>query len=219
MGIYGFLFVQSSPLTYYLYAFFPVWFWEEVFVRRRALVEGKNKLFAKFSQQDIMKMAFNVAAYLVILEVMVQSYYHREIYTICYVLAAAWPAFYGMDFLRDNTLLCGTWALGCTAMSIFTLLPALKVEDPNLIQLGGLLILILGVFYIAFEKSLLVSTAPHQADAVAKKPNGISRMILGVQVRDTATLEWQYRLADVISGRSDCTFYACDTIERRFFAS
>jgi len=35
---------SKSPITYYSYAIFPVAFWEEVFARRKALVEGKNVL-------------------------------------------------------------------------------------------------------------------------------------------------------------------------------
>ena len=132
VALYSFLFIQSSPLTYYAYAFFPVMFWEEVFVRRRALIEGKKQIFAKFSPQDVSKLALNLVAYLGILEVMVQSYYHRQIYTVCYLLGAAWPAFYGYDFVQKNWILCATWALGCASMSLFTLLPAIKVEDPNL---------------------------------------------------------------------------------------
>lgn len=112
----------------------------------------------------------------------VQSYYHREIYTVCYLLAAAWPAFYGFDFVKANAILCGTWALGCAAMSVFTLLPAIKVEDPNLILLGGLLIFLLGVLYIIFEKSLLTASAPANDGFSASKPDGLSRVILGVQV-------------------------------------
>ncbi|KAK5138104.1 hypothetical protein LTR08_004798 [Meristemomyces frigidus] len=179
VGLYSFLFIQSSPVTYYAYALFPVMFWEEVFVRRQALVEGKNKLFAKVSQQDVVKLALNAAAYVGVLEIMVQSYYHREIYTVCYVLAASWPVFYGLDFLRANWMLCATWALGCSAMSIFTLLPAIKIEDDNLILLGGMLILIAGVLYLAMEKSLLAAVAPSQHSA---GPDGLSRTILGVQV-------------------------------------
>jgi len=79
-------------------------------------------------------------------------------------------------------ILCGTWALGCASMSIFTLLPAIKIEEPNIILLGGLLILILGVLYIAMEKSLLVSAAPTKYGLSAPKADGLSRTILGVQV-------------------------------------
>ena len=132
VALYSFLFIQSSPWTYYAYATFPVMFWEEVFARRQALVEAKNRIFAKLSTQDVLKSGLNVAAYIAILEVMVQSYYHREIYTICYLLAVAWPLLYGIDFVKQNWTLCLTWALGCIAMSIFTTVPAIKIEDINL---------------------------------------------------------------------------------------
>ena len=46
-----------------------------------------------------------------------------------FVAAASWPAFYGMQFLRRNKALTGTWIVSCLIMSSFTLLPAIKVED------------------------------------------------------------------------------------------
>jgi phosphatidylinositol glycan class N len=71
VGLYSLLFIQSSPITYYAYAFFPVAFWEEVFARRQALEQGKNKLFASYSKSDTVKLALNVLVYLAMLEVMV----------------------------------------------------------------------------------------------------------------------------------------------------
>ncbi|KXT05012.1 hypothetical protein AC578_10339 [Pseudocercospora eumusae] len=180
--LFSLLFVESSPVTYYAYAIFPVAFWEEVFARRQALIEGKNRLFAHFTKADVTKLALNVAAYFALLEIMVQSYYHRQIYTILYLLGSVWPVLYGADFVKKNWLLCATWALGCVSMSIFTLLPAMKVESSNLISLGGFLILVLGVLYIAFEKSLLVQSAPTKAGLAAAGADGVSRTILGVQV-------------------------------------
>ena len=182
VGLYSFLFVRSSPPQYYAYAFFPVMFWEEIFARRQALIQGRNKLFTKFGQNDAAKLGFSVLTYIALLEIMVQSYYHRQIYTVCYLLATAWPLYYGTAFVSKNWMLCGTWALSCAAMSIFTLLPANKVEDSSLIMLGGALILILGVLYIALEKSLLVQTAPDHEGLASARPDSISRMILGVQV-------------------------------------
>ena len=73
VGLYSFLFIQSSPITYYAYAFFPVMFWEEVFVRRQALLEGKKKLLVKVSQQHLVKLALNVAAFVGGLEIMVRT--------------------------------------------------------------------------------------------------------------------------------------------------
>ncbi|KAF2472695.1 putative phosphatidylinositolglycan class N [Lindgomyces ingoldianus] len=182
VGLYSLLIFQTSPITYYAYAFFPVVFWEEVFARSRSLVEGKNKLFSQFSKSDTAKFALNIAAYLALLEVMVQSYYNRQIYTIIYLAATAWPLLYGTDFIKTNFLLCTTWALSCTAMSVFTLLPANKLEDTTLIFVGGILILLVGVFYIAFEKSLLVPTEPSKDGLSAADADGVSRAILSLQV-------------------------------------
>lgn len=64
--------------------------------------------------------------------IQVQSYFQREIFTICYLLATTWPAFYGKDFVGHNLILVATWVLSCILMSAFTLLPANKVEDINL---------------------------------------------------------------------------------------
>jgi phosphatidylinositol glycan class N len=112
----------------------------------------------------------------------VQSYYHREVYTICYLLATTWPLFYGSEFVRKNWILCSTWACSCAAMSIFTLLPANKVESATLILLGGLITVVVGLAYILLEKSLLVQTAPGSSSLASNKPDGLSRIIMGTQV-------------------------------------
>ncbi|BCR82768.1 GPI ethanolamine phosphate transferase 1 [Aspergillus chevalieri] len=182
VGLYSLLIFQASPITYYAYAFFPVLFWEEVFARSRALAEGKKKLFSQFSKSDTVKFALNTAAYLALLEVMVQSYYNRQVYTIVYLTATAWPLLHGTDFVKTNFFLCTTWALSCAAMSVFTLLPANKLEDITLISVGGILILLVGFLYIAFEKRLLVQTLPSKDGLSAADADGVSRAILGLQV-------------------------------------
>lgn len=48
---------------------------------------------------------------------------------------------------------------------------------------GGVLILIIGILYIAFEKQLLTRTAPAKEIPAAEIANdGVSRAILGAQV-------------------------------------
>lgn len=136
VGLCSFLFIRSSPWTYYAYASFPVMFWEEVFARRKAILHAKGLLSRHLSTKDAVGLVFNLMVFFGILEIMVQSYYHREMYTVCYLLAIAWPASYGLEFLRNNLLVSATWALACAAMSIFTLLPAIKVEDPNLMYVS-----------------------------------------------------------------------------------
>jgi phosphatidylinositol glycan class N len=71
VALYSFLYARSSPPQYYAYAFFPIMFWEEVFARRHALVEGKRKLFAEAGSGGVVKLGLNFVMYIGILEVMV----------------------------------------------------------------------------------------------------------------------------------------------------
>ena len=59
----------------------------------------------------------------------VLSYFHRSVYTICFVAAAFWPLVYGRDFISRNKILIATWSLACLSMSGFTLLPVIKIEN------------------------------------------------------------------------------------------
>ncbi|KAF2152046.1 putative phosphatidylinositolglycan class N [Myriangium duriaei CBS 260.36] len=182
VGLFSLLFMQSSPPTYYAYAIFPVLFWEEVYTRRQALGDGISGLFGSVKTEEMAGFGFNILVLLGLLEIMVQSYYYREMYTAMYLLGIIWPVSYGFDFLRKNFMLSITWILCCIAMSIFTLLPANKVESNTLISFGGVLMLVLGIMYITFEKSILQHVKPDDNGLGSDKPDSISRAILGVQV-------------------------------------
>jgi phosphatidylinositol glycan class N len=86
VALYSFLYARSSPPQYYAYAFFPLMFWEDVFARRGALVEGKKKLFARLGSNDSMKLGLNFVLYIGILEVMVclkvTHHLHAQLLTI-----------------------------------------------------------------------------------------------------------------------------------------
>ena len=60
------------------------------------------------------------------------GYIYREILTVLFILGAFWPATHGISFLRQHAALSATWFLSCAAMSTFTLLPAMKTEDLDL---------------------------------------------------------------------------------------
>ncbi|PYH44108.1 uncharacterized protein BP01DRAFT_383908 [Aspergillus saccharolyticus JOP 1030-1] len=109
-----------------IHSFILILFWDEVFAwSRRALAEGKKQPFSQFSKTDAVRAALNCAAYLALLEVMVQNHYKREVYTIVYLFAIAWPLLYGTNLIRIN-FPSVLHALSCAAMSVFTLLPANK---------------------------------------------------------------------------------------------
>lgn len=130
VALFSVFLYQGSSWRYYFYAFFPVYFWEEVFARRKALIAGRQIVLGHVhSFTGYLKFGLQLLAFLGVMEAMVQSYFHREIFTVCFALGALWPVIHGFTFIRSHALLSATWALGCGLMSSFTLLPVIKVEN------------------------------------------------------------------------------------------
>jgi phosphatidylinositol glycan class N len=66
---------SKSPITYYAYAIFPVAFWEEVFARRKALVEGKNVLISNItSAGGRIMLFFKAVVFLGLIECLVSLF-------------------------------------------------------------------------------------------------------------------------------------------------
>ncbi|KAF1838279.1 GPI ethanolamine phosphate transferase 1 [Decorospora gaudefroyi] len=180
--LYGVLVKQESPIVYYAYAFFPVLFWEEVYAQRLSLIKGGKILFRQVSSgADVAKVVVATLAFFGLLQALVQSYFVREIYTVCYLIATCWPIVYGQDFIKKNVGTIATWVVSCIAMSAFTLLPANKTEDARLILLGGGLMFAVGALYLLFEKSI-VAGSKSETELAEHEVNDKSRSILGVQL-------------------------------------
>lgn len=174
--------VSKSPFTYYAYAIFPVGFWEEVYARRNALNEGRKVLFEHVKTAGgWVVLLLKAVAGLAMIECLALGYTHREVFSVLFVVAAFWPAFYGMEFVKANKGLAGTWAISCAAMSSFTLLPAMKVEDLTLIMSGALLMIIIGVAYLIFEKRILQSSKL-PGDSTEPADDSLSRSLIGAQI-------------------------------------
>ncbi|KAJ5480871.1 GPI ethanolamine phosphate transferase 1 [Penicillium diatomitis] len=180
-ALFSVFFYQGSSWRYYFYAFFPVFFWEEVFARRKALIAGRQILLGHVhSFSGYLVFSIQALAFIGVLEALVQSYFRREIFTIGFGLGALWPLFYGLKFVREHAFLTVTWALGCSLMSIFTLLPVLKVENLDTITYGGLIMFLTGVLYLLFEDSILDHGS--NVSQVSKRTTIGSRIIMGLQV-------------------------------------
>ncbi|PBP16336.1 phosphatidylinositolglycan class N [Diplocarpon rosae] len=180
--LYTSFIVSKSPYTYYAYAIFPVGFWEEVYARRKALEDGRKALFGHVgSASGSIVLLLKTLAGLGLIQCLALGYTHREVFSVIWGAAAFWPAFYGMEFLKANKELVGTWLFSCAAMSSFTLLPAMKVEDVRLITAGGCLMVGVGVAYLFFEDKLL-SRAKPAGNSARPADNGLSRALIGAQI-------------------------------------
>ncbi|KAL3418347.1 phosphatidylinositolglycan class N [Phlyctema vagabunda] len=180
--LYSSFIVSRSPYTYYAYAIFPVVFWEEVFARRNALMAGKTALFGHITTGGgFATLAVQSAIFLALIESLALGYTHREVFSILFIAAGFWPAFYGSKFLNENIILSATWLFACITMSAFTLLEVLKTENVTYILSGGLTMVAVGVLYLVFEKSLLAKSRL-AGDSTSPADNALSRSLIGVQI-------------------------------------
>ncbi|KAJ9606930.1 Glycosyl phosphatidyl inositol anchor synthesis [Cladophialophora chaetospira] len=179
VALYSFFIVERSPVTYYGYAFFPVFFWEEVFARRKALISGSKILLGHVRGfSDSTSLIFQASLFLFVIEGLVQAYFHRTILTGCYLLGAIFPVFFGADFVKRNKVIVLSWAVGCLTLSTFTLLPVIKVESSAMITAGGSLMFGAGALYLVFENDITSQSKSARRDS---GPNVLSRTLMGLQ--------------------------------------
>ena len=63
--MYASFIISHSPIMYYAYAFFPVFFWEEVYSRRNCLEEGSRVLFGHINTGTrLLTLSLNSAVYI-----------------------------------------------------------------------------------------------------------------------------------------------------------
>lgn len=170
--------ISKSPIAYYAYTFFPVFFWEEVYARRECLVRGASLIFGK---ARTVSLGLGATAYVGIILSLAIGYIHREVLTALYVVGAFWPLSSGLSFVQEHRALSIVWALSCLSMSTFTLLSPMKTENVTLIMVGGALMVTIGVLYLAFEDRILSDFSMRSSKSKSGTQR-ISRTILGVQI-------------------------------------
>ncbi|KAF7534977.1 hypothetical protein G7054_g5760 [Neopestalotiopsis clavispora] len=151
--LYASFIASHSPITYYAYAFFPVFFWEEVFARRHSVIKGRQALFGHVqSGPKMANLILGSISYLGIIESL------------------------------NHAVLSATWSASCLVMSTFTLLPAMKTENVTLILLGGILMVAVGLTYLAFENRILADFSSASTPKAQRTENALSRALIGAQI-------------------------------------
>ncbi|RFU72669.1 gpi ethanolamine phosphate transferase 1 [Trichoderma arundinaceum] len=182
-ALYASFIASKSPPTYYAYAFFPVVFWEEVYAQRLSLLEGGRVLFGHIeSAGHIATFFINAFMYCAVVVSLALGYDHREILTGLFILGAAWPIMWGTSFIRSNALLSTAWAISCLVMSTFTLLPAMKVENVDLIVASGVIMSLIGLLYMVFEPTVLSDFSSEGVKSNNSTNFLVSRAVTGIQV-------------------------------------
>ena len=154
LGISWTLFaVQKYPLTFFVYAVFPCYFWREVLVKcsgpllemyRSDKLRGSAKLFfrAVFVIAALQSMVvcaslfpYTVKRERAPIDLHIQvGYTHRGVWSIGFLaLGFIWPAWRWMDgTLKEPPVTCLTWTLLCSIAAVFPMLDVNQSESLGL---------------------------------------------------------------------------------------
>ncbi|KAL2916356.1 Glycosyl phosphatidyl inositol anchor synthesis [Polyrhizophydium stewartii] len=136
-GFAALLYVKASPLAYYAYVAFPVYFWAESFKQRAVVVAA---LRAPWSGRRWGHVGAAVG-YIAMLEVLVYTYFRRDVLTYCMLAAGlAWPVTMPAAFRARHGALVALWTVSAVCTSVFTMLPVEVDESLVLILAGAALV-------------------------------------------------------------------------------
>ncbi|CAN6630432.1 GPI ethanolamine phosphate transferase 1 [Trichomonascus vanleenenianus] len=142
------LWYQQSPANYYSYAFFPVFFWNQIFEHWGTITSGSRMLVAELPPKSQLSSATTMVLFgLMLLEAIVYGYFHREIFSLCFGIATMWPWIQNAKVAYQNIKLSLTWAALCCVMATFTVIPVLKVESLVQIVSAGVIMVFAGFYY------------------------------------------------------------------------
>ncbi|KAK9375682.1 Phosphatidylinositolglycan class N-domain-containing protein [Lipomyces chichibuensis] len=138
--LFGMFYFKHSPLMHYLYAVFPVVFWETVAEYRMSLWEGLKILIwnaGGSKRNTVVKLSIQLMAFFVLMEAIVAGYFHREVFSVIYGMISVWPLIQNYGICKTNKTLVLSWFVSCWLMSTFTLLPVVKEESIWQILVAG----------------------------------------------------------------------------------
>ncbi|KAJ0059671.1 hypothetical protein NL108_009172 [Boleophthalmus pectinirostris] len=130
------LFIQRSPLTYYIYCLLPVPVWYSVLKEFGTLVN--------LVQSAPSLPVWTCLGYFVLvtfgIELLVVSFFHRAMLSVGLAALSVWPFLCGLFEKAKVRSVC--WFLSCLCLGIFPLLPVVG-REPNLhlVSCAGLLVL------------------------------------------------------------------------------
>ncbi|XP_064598792.1 GPI ethanolamine phosphate transferase 1-like [Liolophura sinensis] len=137
------LFVQSSPLSYYIYCLAPVVLWTCVLLRVRMYYSAIQSIHQSGSWVQVLLCVLGIVG---ATELVVWSFFQRELLSIGLVTMSLWlvtsPSF------KTYTSSLG-WLSSCLTLAVFPLLPVVgKDTDYSLVLFAGCLFVLLGIFAI-----------------------------------------------------------------------
>lgn len=122
--------LERAPITYYLYAAFPAFFWHRVLRERPTLVSAIHQAQTAY---NISLLRFTAGAIVTVLaiEAMAYGYCDRRAFTaLAYGMGMIWPAvMLEPQFKVEQEKLLQVWRAAMAVLGVFPLLPVEKGES------------------------------------------------------------------------------------------
>ncbi|ESW96542.1 GPI ethanolamine phosphate transferase 1 [Ogataea parapolymorpha DL-1] len=131
------LFYQNSPINYYLYTAFPIYFWHSIVEQRQTLIVGLREFFKGYNRWFIVVVLGAIVGYF---ECITIGFTNRGIFVFMFVVLGVYP----MAVARLPLLRSLAWVTTCGILSFFPAQNPVKTETLELIVAGGVLILLIG---------------------------------------------------------------------------
>lgn len=159
-SIFYFFYHQKSPFNYYMYVFFPLFFWSNIFMNSTILNDGIIRLFnGTYKFQKFTVGILTILMY----QGIVCGFSRRWVFTVIFNVLGFYPLLLGIKDYITNI----SWIATSVVISMFTLFDPVKIESLTQINLGGLLITLSGAygFYV-----------------LLKYTNNYTRILLSIQI-------------------------------------
>ncbi|KAJ3205205.1 Glycosyl phosphatidyl inositol anchor synthesis [Entophlyctis luteolus] len=172
------MYLKESPPNYYLYVAFLAYLWAEAFKQRNFAL---NLIRRNLTSRELMTNIAKLFGYIISLEILVFSYFRREILTPALIVAGiVWPQMTPDEFRAKNYKIVWFWRISCVVTSIFTMLPVEYAEDMRLVTAGGVLVFISGIYAAHILPKFVMASLPVKGKL--KSTNEVTPKIILVQL-------------------------------------
>ncbi|KAJ0043214.1 hypothetical protein Pint_19496 [Pistacia integerrima] len=128
--------LEQSPPLYHAYVAMTVFLWTQI-LSEYQFIQGRKFNF-------IVKLLAIVAVSILILELLVNSFIERELYTWCFLIVGVVASFYHFKSIPWRSGIPMFVCIACWFLSVFTLMPAEIPDNNPLVIASGAMIIIIG---------------------------------------------------------------------------
>ncbi|ODV86098.1 hypothetical protein CANARDRAFT_212375 [[Candida] arabinofermentans NRRL YB-2248] len=145
------LFYQKSPMNYYMYLAFPIFFWNQIFNKNTDLFIG---LYQFFKGLSIFKISIILLSIIGFFECITYGFTNRSIFIYLFGILGIYPILLTTNSNSNSNSISYkrliSWLITNILMSFFPSQNPIKTENLTMILIGGLSIILIGIISLIY---------------------------------------------------------------------